>query len=272
MNLPEFLGSKVSEDPQNFIDEVKKFFGVMQVTGTESVELVSYQLKDVLPMRVERSSSARVYELEAVFNVGPRVWAEVHPALQVEGDKLREMTKDNKKARIGKYEYSQQKLGSGSRSYFQQRSTAPALSSTSSPSPRFQQDQKGKASGSKSQESTSGNRSFPTCPKCGKNHLGECLAAKRGALGVASLAIGDTVSFVTPYIAVNFGVSPETLSEAFSVSTPVGDPFIARRVYRNCPVTVSQQFTSADLVVLEMVDFNIILGMNWLHSFYSLID
>ncbi|KAH0685627.1 hypothetical protein KY284_016180 [Solanum tuberosum] len=204
-------------------------------------------------MRVERSSSARVYELEAVFNVGPRVWAEVHPALQVEGDKLREMTKDNKKARIGKYEYSQQKLGSGSRSYFQQRSTAPALSSTSSPSPRFQQDQKGKASGSKSQESTSGNRSFPTCPKCGKNHLGECLAAKRGALGVASLAIGDTVSFVTPYIAVNFGVSPETLSEAFSVSTPVGDPFIARRVYRNCPVTVSQQFTSADLVVLEMI-------------------
>ncbi|KAH0725485.1 hypothetical protein KY284_001350 [Solanum tuberosum] len=47
MNLPEFLGSQVGEDPQNFIDEVKKIFGVMQVTGNGRVELASYQLKDV---------------------------------------------------------------------------------------------------------------------------------------------------------------------------------------------------------------------------------
>ena len=33
----------------------------------------------------------------------------------------------------------------------------------------------------------------------------------------------DTLSFVSPYIAVQFSVSQETLSEAFSVSTPVGD-------------------------------------------------
>ena len=81
-----------------------------------------------------------------------------------------------------------------------------------------------------------------------------------------------TLSFVTLCIAVNFGVSPETLSEPFSVSTPVGDPVIARRVYRNCPVTVSQKVTSADLVELEMVDFDIILGIDWLHSCYALVD
>ncbi|KAH0658050.1 hypothetical protein KY289_026798 [Solanum tuberosum] len=52
--------------------------------------------------------------------------------------------------------------------------------------------------------------------------------------------------------AVILDVSPETLSEPFSVSTPVGDSVIARRVYRNCPVTVSQKVTSADLVELEM--------------------
>uniref|UniRef100_M1DG86 Polyprotein n=1 Tax=Solanum tuberosum TaxID=4113 RepID=M1DG86_SOLTU len=33
MNSIEFLGLQVGEDPQNFIDEVKKIFGVMQVTG-----------------------------------------------------------------------------------------------------------------------------------------------------------------------------------------------------------------------------------------------
>ncbi|KAH0746375.1 hypothetical protein KY285_008032 [Solanum tuberosum] len=40
-------GSQVGEDPQNFIDEVKKIFGVMQVTDNGRVELASYQLKDV---------------------------------------------------------------------------------------------------------------------------------------------------------------------------------------------------------------------------------
>ena len=50
---------------------------------------------------------------------------------------------------------------------------------------------------------------------------------------------GATLSFVTPYIAFQFSVSPETLSEPFSVSTPIGDLVIARRVYRNCPIIVS---------------------------------
>ena len=72
----------------------------------------------------------------------------------------------------------------------------------------------------------------------------------------------DNLSFVTPYIVVQFSVNPETLSEPFSVSTPVRDPVIARRVYRNCPVTVSQKVTSADIVELEMVDFDVILGID----------
>uniref|UniRef100_M1DVB7 Gag-pol polyprotein n=1 Tax=Solanum tuberosum TaxID=4113 RepID=M1DVB7_SOLTU len=48
MNPPEFLGSQVGEDPQNFIDEVKKIFGVMQVTDNVRVKLASYQFKDAV--------------------------------------------------------------------------------------------------------------------------------------------------------------------------------------------------------------------------------
>ena len=81
-----------------------------------------------------------------------------------------------------------------------------------------------------------------------------------------------TLSFVTPYIVVQFSVIPETLSEPISVSTPVGDPVIARRVYKNCPVTISHKVTSADLVELEMVYFDVILGMDWLHSLYASVD
>ena len=47
MNSPEFLGSLTTENPQNFLDEIKKVFEVMQVTGNDRVELASYQLKDV---------------------------------------------------------------------------------------------------------------------------------------------------------------------------------------------------------------------------------
>ncbi|WMV33094.1 hypothetical protein MTR67_026479 [Solanum verrucosum] len=73
-------------------------------------------------------------------------------------------------------------------------------------------------------------------------------------------------------VIVNFGVSPETLSEPLSVSIPVGDPVIARRVYINYSVIVSQKVTSEDLVELEMIDFEVILGMDWLHSCYALVD
>ena len=47
MNPYEFLGSQTNEDPQNFLDEMKKIFEVMQVTRNDRVELASYQLKDI---------------------------------------------------------------------------------------------------------------------------------------------------------------------------------------------------------------------------------
>ena len=47
MNSTKLLGSWTNEDPQNFLDKIKKIFEVMQVTGNYRVELASYQLKDV---------------------------------------------------------------------------------------------------------------------------------------------------------------------------------------------------------------------------------
>ena len=47
MGKSGFLVSQVGEDPLNFIDEVKKIFGLMQVNGNGRVKLASYQLKDV---------------------------------------------------------------------------------------------------------------------------------------------------------------------------------------------------------------------------------
>ena len=47
MNPPTFYGSKVDEDPQEFIDEVYKTLYAMGVYSSEKAELATYQLKDV---------------------------------------------------------------------------------------------------------------------------------------------------------------------------------------------------------------------------------
>uniref|UniRef100_M1DBR5 Uncharacterized protein n=1 Tax=Solanum tuberosum TaxID=4113 RepID=M1DBR5_SOLTU len=85
---------------------------------------------------------------------------------------------ENKKARTDNYDYFQQKSGGGNRSQSQQRFSTLTPSLDSVPSFKFLNDQKSRASRSKTQVSVSGTRTYPTCPKCGKNHPGECLAGK----------------------------------------------------------------------------------------------
>ncbi|XP_070036828.1 uncharacterized protein [Nicotiana tomentosiformis] len=78
---------------------------------------------------------------------------------------------------------------------------------------------------------------------------------------------GSTLSYVTPYIAMKFGIEPEKLCEPFEVSTIVGESVIARRIYSGCPFKVYHRPTVADLVEFEMADFDVIMGMDWLcHS------
>ncbi|XP_049387315.1 uncharacterized protein LOC125851584 [Solanum stenotomum] len=47
MNPHKFYGSKVEEDPQDFIDKVYKVLAIMGVTPVEMAELAAYQLKGV---------------------------------------------------------------------------------------------------------------------------------------------------------------------------------------------------------------------------------
>ena len=82
----------------------------------------------------------------------------------------------------------------------------------------------------------------------------------------ALVDLGASLYFVTPYLAVDFRVSPKILVEPFSVSTLVGKTIIARRVYKNYPIMIFLKSTSTDLVELEMTNFDVILNMDWLHS------
>lgn len=59
--------------------------------------------------------------------------------------------------------------------------------------------------------------------------------------------------------------------EPFDVATLVGDSVIAKQVYRNCLVVIYSHHTIADLIELYMTEFDIIMGINWLASCYTIL-
>ena len=70
----------------------------------------------------------------------------------------------------------------------------------------------------------------------------------------------STLSFISPFVASRIGIESE-LIEPFEVATPVGDFVIATRVYRNCSIVIYSHHTVADLIELNMIEFDIIIGM-----------
>ncbi|XP_070002620.1 uncharacterized protein [Nicotiana sylvestris] len=87
-----------------------------------------------------------------------------------------------------------------------------------------------------------------------------------------NLRQGSTLSYVSPFVANKFGFEPELISKPLVVSIPIGDSMIARRVYRGCTVMICSCQTSANLFELEIVDFDVIMGMDWLASCYANVD
>ncbi|XP_070055326.1 uncharacterized protein [Nicotiana tomentosiformis] len=83
---------------------------------------------------------------------------------------------------------------------------------------------------------------------------------------------GSTLSYVTPFVANKFGIEPELINKPLAVSTPIGDSVISRRIYRGCTMIICSRQTSANLFELEMVDFDVIMGMDWLASCYANVD
>jgi len=58
--------------------------------------------------------------------------------------------------------------------------------------------------------------------------------------------------------------APEELTFCLEVSTPVGDVLAVRTYLPRVPVVLGDQDLPADLVILPMSDFDVILGMDWL--------
>ena len=79
-------------------------------------------------------------------------------------------------------------------------------------------------------------------------------------------------SYVSSSFATALNLHCELLDMPIRVSTPVGESVIVEKVYRCCLMTFMGSNTHVDLVILEMVDFDVILGMTWLSPNFAILD
>ncbi|XP_070046266.1 uncharacterized protein [Nicotiana tomentosiformis] len=62
------------------------------------------------------------------------------------------------------------------------------------------------------------------------------------------------------------------LRDTMYVFTHVGDSIVVDRVYRSRVVTIWSLETSIDFLLLDMVDFYVILGMDWMSPYHAILD
>nr|XP_016442250.1 PREDICTED: uncharacterized protein LOC107767685 [Nicotiana tabacum] len=82
----------------------------------------------------------------------------------------------------------------------------------------------------------------------------------------------STYSYMSLYFASCLYMPRGSLDAPVHVSTPIGDSLLVDRVYRSCVVTVYGFDTKVDFLLLEVVDFDVILGMDWLCPYHVILD
>ncbi|XP_070035584.1 uncharacterized protein [Nicotiana tomentosiformis] len=83
---------------------------------------------------------------------------------------------------------------------------------------------------------------------------------------------GSTYSYVSSLFSHFMGVPREPLGDPVYVSTPVSDSVVVDRIYWSYIVTYCGYETRADLLLLDMTDFEVVLGMDWLSLYHAILD
>ena len=74
------------------------------------------------------------------------------------------------------------------------------------------------------------------------------------------------------YFSAEFDMICDRMIVPIRVSTPMGEPLLVDRVYRSRLVFVVGYDTWVDLIILGMVDFDVIFGMDWISPYHDVLD
>ena len=81
-----------------------------------------------------------------------------------------------------------------------------------------------------------------------------------------------THSFASKNFLDRFQIKTQPLEGRMRVSLPVGDPLFSDRVVRDSKALIGGQEFPADLVALDMRDFDVVLDMDWLSLHRAILD
>ena len=73
-------------------------------------------------------------------------------------------------------------------------------------------------------------------------------------------------------IEIELGLEVETLEEPLHVSSPLGIRARIGMICRDCELEISGTLLTVDLRIMDMSEFDVILGMDWLTSYRVVID
>ena len=88
----------------------------------------------------------------------------------------------------------------------------------------------------------------------------------------ALLYPGAKFCFITPLISWNFDVFPNILNEPFMITTAVDELVVSNKVHRNFPIMLPTSSSFVELLEHDIVDFDVILGIDCFHDLLESID
>ncbi|KAL0551527.1 hypothetical protein IC582_010616 [Cucumis melo] len=83
---------------------------------------------------------------------------------------------------------------------------------------------------------------------------------------------GSSHSFISSAFVSHARLKVEPLHHVLSVSTPSGECMLSKEKVKACQIEIAGHVIEVTLIVLDMLDFDVILGMNWLAANHASID
>ncbi|XP_075486262.1 uncharacterized protein LOC142525862 [Primulina tabacum] len=88
-----------------------------------------------------------------------------------------------------------------------------------------------------------------------------------GITAIVLLDSGATYSFILELFVRRLGITASTTETQLAIALPSGQELQTNQIVRGCPIYVQGHQVYADLIVLRMTDFDVILGMDWLSKY-----
>ncbi|KAL0560205.1 hypothetical protein IC582_000605 [Cucumis melo] len=83
---------------------------------------------------------------------------------------------------------------------------------------------------------------------------------------------GSSHSFISSAFVLHARLEVESLHHVLSVSTPSGECMLSKEKVKACQIEIAGHVIEVTLLVLDMLDFDVILGMDWLAANHASID